>query len=371
MEITPHSGTPLAGYSIRRGRPFRCVRDRLYARAVVLDNGYERAVIVSVDLLLITKKLYNQIAERVKDITGIDEDHLLIASTHTHSGPGAYDKTLRFLMGEYDRLVFNFLVERISRAIRLANENIMGAKLGLGRGFEYELAVNRDREIGSIDPEIGVIRIDNEAGEPIAIMYNFSVHPISDKSLRVSADFPGYAARVIKQETGAIALYINGAQGDVNPAHLNKRKGFAGAIEMGRKLGEKVADISEDIDTTDEVYLKFERQELILNPTNNYRTSIEALVINDAILLGIPGEMFVELGLKIKKEVRKLGFQYPWIVGLANDHIGYILTKSAYRRHEYEAFLSFFGPDLGDFFVSETIDLAKRLEPDNTISAVK
>src|SRR5687768_2215104 len=49
VNITPDHQTALAGYGNRRGKLFSSVRDSIYVRALVIENGTQRAAIVSAD----------------------------------------------------------------------------------------------------------------------------------------------------------------------------------------------------------------------------------------------------------------------------------------------------------------------------------
>ena len=57
--------------------------------------------------------------------------------------------------------------------------------------------------LGPIDPQIGLLRVDREDGRPLAVVYNFACHPIMNPpSTGNTADFPGYASKVIEEELG-------------------------------------------------------------------------------------------------------------------------------------------------------------------------
>jgi hypothetical protein len=62
--------------------------------------------------------------------------------------------------------------------------------------------------LGPIDPQIGLLRVDTAEGKPLALVYNFAGHPyggVPDGG--VTADFPGFASRVIEEAwPGAVAF---------------------------------------------------------------------------------------------------------------------------------------------------------------------
>jgi len=132
-------------------------------------------------------------------------------------------------------------VERTFDAVKRALEGLTPVKVGSGVGHEDRMMMNRtlrmkdgkhwtirhsnpcppDDEVagvGPIDPEIGILRIDRVDGRPLAVVYNFACHPyITVPQGGVTADFPGFAAKVIEGELGegALALFLQGAGGDI------------------------------------------------------------------------------------------------------------------------------------------------------------
>ena len=103
------------------------------------------------------------------------------------------------------------------------------------------------------------------------------------------------------------------------------------------------------------------RLDKIKEKKNKITIEIQIIAINRTILVGIPGEMFVELGLEIKKKSR---FKHTFIVGLANDYVGYIPTKTAFGEGGYTirtARWSKLIPEAGPLIVSRTLDLINKI----------
>ena len=73
---------------------------------------------------------------------------------------------------------------------------------------------------GLLIREVGVLRVDDvENGTPLAVLLSYACHPVVlGPSLEISADYVGYALNFIDQTLGAgtVALFANGAQGDMN-----------------------------------------------------------------------------------------------------------------------------------------------------------
>ncbi len=68
VDITPAEGTPIrmSGYGGRTD-PFEGIHDRLYTRAVVVDDGEHQAAIVTGDLIGIGNDLWQTVTQRIAD----------------------------------------------------------------------------------------------------------------------------------------------------------------------------------------------------------------------------------------------------------------------------------------------------------------
>ena len=84
-DITPPLGIPLAGYYHERGADG--VLDPLLSKAIVLEVDGERAGLVVVDLIGITRWVTDQARNLITEQTGISGDHIMISATHAHTGP--------------------------------------------------------------------------------------------------------------------------------------------------------------------------------------------------------------------------------------------------------------------------------------------
>ena len=63
------------------------------------------------------------------------------------------------------------------------------------------------------------------------------------------------------------------------------------------------------------------------------RTHMTLLAIGDLVLVGVPGELFAELGIAIKANPY---FRHTFVLGYCNDLVGYIPTREAYEVGGYE-----------------------------------
>lgn len=95
------------------------------------------------------------------------------------------------------------------------------------------------------------------------------------------------------------------------------------------------------------------------NLDNTFKhVELQAIRIGDCALLAFPGELFVEIGLEIKK---KSPFRYTYIVGYANGDIGYVPTKQSFEEGGYEVAMTQFAPETSDIVTTGALTLLQSL----------
>ena len=105
-------------------------------------------------------------------------------------------------------------------AILDADKNLKSARLGVAT---ESVGLNRNRhtkrEPKVTDPMLAVIRLDDQAGKPIAVVVNFAAHPVmvDEKLLKYSADYPGFLKNKVEAELSTKCVFMQGAAGDMSP----------------------------------------------------------------------------------------------------------------------------------------------------------
>lgn len=264
VDITPPVGGDLTGYVGRPG-PSTKVHDDLFASALVLDDGATRVGILSVDIVGTDLAQDAGLRESISKATGIPAENLMIASSHTHSGPAI--GILR-QCGVPDDAYIRRLFAQIASVAKEACENLADAKLSYIRG-ESELAWNRREWVinagvqqsptsGVItDPEIGGLVIQFVQGEkqipraaqndrdgqndttakPV-MLFNYACHGVvmGGDNLEISSDWIG-AARNALESSGKIgtSIFLQGCCGNINPR-------WRGSFDEVKHAGESVAN---------------------------------------------------------------------------------------------------------------------------------
>lgn len=390
VDITPlvsqDNGYPIGGYgnfsTLFKSRKAYKVVDKIYCRAIILENGIRKICIASLDTLIISAKLKEAVEDKIKP--GVILDDLMLCATHNHSGLGGYiDNQLAEVvaMGHFRKEIFSFIVDRIASCINQANNNIVPARLGVSVKDVYGFSKNRRTEGGLIDPSLGVIKIEDLNGKLRCIIVNFTAHPTTLGEVEYfSGDFPGYLQRYV-EEFCEVCLFINGALGDQMPwyAHGNVEDKLEKARLIGISLGKEAINISNNIhipllETTVRLnsitsqillpYIDIYSLYGCLRPVFEfylpYKTYVQVIMINNTAIVGTPCDLATEVGLKIKKGL-KIKRDIVFVVSQANDYIGYVLSNRDYHHGGYEASLSFYGDNIDTVLVNEITRIADMI----------
>lgn len=422
MNITPPVGVWLSGYG-SRDKPSNDIYDDLYARALVLNNGSNAVAIISVDLLWVPPQITSEVRAMVKDKTGIPERHILISATHTHFGPRLFSRTKLGTQdpdNKVDEAYVRTLVKKMANTVFLAYKNLQDVTLGAARGRLAEIVYNRrtrrpdgsvkmsfslppevigTRRIdsspdgstrtaftlppdephltfGPIDPEAWILRVDDPDGQIVGSLVNFPCHAVSgsgydDWFYSISADYPGVTTRLVEQAEGGICLLTPGTSGDVVPLKRGREARFA----IGKAIAGEAIRRLQFVPTTNDVEIDAMTAEVTMplkqelppdrimdagDDKKQLTTEFQVLRLGDIYILGLPGEVLVEIGLQIKK---RAGVEKLLIIALANDPIGYVCHSEAYDEGGYE---SGSGTNLakgaGEIMVEQALELISRIK---------
>mgnify|MGYP005839144365 FL=1 len=235
-DITPPVGVLMDGYG-NRTTPSQGVHDPLAARVLVLE--YESAgsplaaALISCDLLGMHPQITAEVRRRAKEIADIPPEAVVVAATHNHAGPYGLRGGM---FSRLDEDLARAFVGAVAEALKEAWRQRRPASLKVGHAVVDTVSMNRRHPEWPIDPVMRVLLVDGEDG-PIASVINFACHGtvLSGANLLLSGEFPGVAARLLLEQTGAPCLWLNGACGDVNPLWV--QQDFESVDRVGRILG--------------------------------------------------------------------------------------------------------------------------------------
>ena len=352
--ITPQSPAYLAG--LRNNRLSQGVHDDLFARCLILDDGQTQVGFVSTDLIGLTSSAIAEIRNRAK-LIGSSAENVIITATHQHSGPdtiGLWGKSESH--SGVDPSYIDFLYNQIVSVIKDASENLEPAEISFGASqIEESDRVSRNaREPDLIDRNLGVIKVDRNNGETIATIVNFAAHPevMWSDSLLLTAEYPGVVYRECDEKIGGITLFINGALGGMITTN-NQSNTFEEVERIGGIVAQKAIEAAElaEKQVNPKIQHSFELLEIPLENQNfqtlmnlgilpkempingNIHTEVHLIEIGNAQIATFPGEVLPKLGFRIKNNMTS---DYNFILGLANDELGYILAAEDYEKELYK-----------------------------------
>lgn len=264
--ITPPLGVHLGGCFTKPLAEF--VHDDLWAKCLFLQNGDSRLALVACDLLGLDSDTRSEVLNELGRRLGLRSSELVLICTHNHSGPNSGSGVHPPIDGPY----MGELAAKLVGVVMEAEAARQPALAGFAMGHLEGICMNRrirvkggrvrmnwepipDDEIidyGPIDPDLGVIRVDSASGQPMAALVRYTCHAavVSPEPRQISADFPGYACRMIERlwGGGAMAMFANGAFGNIN--HILKPAAFDAMLaggassrpfEEAERVGQRVA----------------------------------------------------------------------------------------------------------------------------------
>jgi neutral ceramidase len=263
------------------------------------------------------------------------------------------------------------------------------------------------RPAGPTDPEVGVLYLQTPRGESVATYVNFALHPDTTGGESISADYPGVLSRLLADYRGAglVTLFANGCCGNLNHRdihwadpqhgrHEARRIGtaLAGAVcttfprlkpASGEGLRVKSTLVKLPLAPVSDKELSQAREVVkqgriakapFLEQVKAYQVldvgarggkpwevEVQVVALGDEVAwVSLPGEIFVELGLAVKKASP---FRYTLIAELANGSVGYVPDRPAYAQGNYEVVSARCAEGSGEMLVEAATRLLKELRP--------
>jgi hypothetical protein len=421
IDITPTSNVWMDG--MIRAHASVGVHDPLFARALVMSNDSsvkEGCAIVSVDVCGLTEPDATRVRSAVEAQVGIPARRVVLAATHTHSGPAT--------VGYFNPPEGGYVRELSGRLVRVIEEAAAAripVRAGCGSGKEetishYRRLLADDGHVvmnwepypaehivgplGEVDPEVGVLKIVDGQGQMVCLLFNHAGHPcvLSGDNYLLSAEYPGLAERLLEQELGGTAMFVNGAEGTMDIDGLRDRD-WEGMERVGGALAAAVLETARAIEATEDGTLRCADIQYELPPRritdqewtwaeevlkhssgelepladgvgDDYKAllykelrAVEArpipveqicFVVGDTAFLSFPGELFTEIGMRIKAGSP---FRRTCIVGLANGSIGYVPSRKATQEGGYGVDTRRVSQDAEDIVVAKSFSLLRSL----------
>jgi hypothetical protein len=308
------------------------LNDPLYVKALVLKSDAATVVLVTLDAVAVGEIGYigndylGKVRARLQKELKIAPESVVVNASHCHG------------------VVCADVDDKTVEAVKAATENMVPVTVGVGVGHETRVSENRRlklksgkeadvrqayslpsdeevAEVGPIDPQIGVLRLDRADGRTLAVVYNFACHPIMGvNGDGNTADIVGFASKVIESNLseGTVALFVQGCGGDINPVRYKDVHHPRHAEPLGDTLGLRVLQALRKIKCADGAALAIRNEKLAL-PRADHAERIDALLAEQTRLV---------------KSLKGTSLNFKTFLELANK---YNLSKEfpAYYSHLY------------------------------------
>jgi hypothetical protein len=378
------TGAPLAGYGALARRllwpdvlgrhahtfwfkPAQGERDPLAARALVLEADGRTVAWVAVDLIAVDAAFTTDVARQLRS-AGLRPAALIVSASHTHSGPGAFVDSAVLGWLALDRLdvtVRERLVDGVVTAVRQAAAALRPARVAAASVAVPGVVSSR---LGRpLDREMVILSVVSAEGAPVSLVWNYAIHgtTLGPRNLRLSADVMGEASRRLEQATGAPALFVNGAVGDVSPA----RHGEQAAADLGAELAaaaqgalSQTTPLARPTLATGSLAVALPPPSLpVRNCLRGWaprslglplgsvfprETTLTAVTVGDVGFVTFPGELQTSLGQDVKR-AGGTRLRHTLVAGVSNDYLGYFLSAADYDRPTYLSCSTVYGPRAG------------------------
>ena len=350
--ITPKIGAFIAGD--KNNRRFTTVHDSLYVKAMVLSDSKNTMAILVYDCIGMLHPTLVEIRKEVSSripASEFDTSHIVMASTHTHSGPDVVgiwgpDQMTSGVDSEYMEKIIQKSADAIDAAWKNRQEaTVVYAETQFGEDWVFNISDSL-----SLDRSLTILQFLDHKGESIATLNNFACHPtiMDGASSAVSADYVSSMYTVLNKKIGGVNFFLQGAIGGwVQPEY--EAKSFESVYERGQELGTKIITALEVPIKLSSESIQFESsifnlpvsnvnfQQLakmgVINRsiTDSVRTEVAWFSIGNAQFVTHPGETTPTHSFESKRLMTNQGPKF--VIGLGMDALGYILTPEFYEEN--------------------------------------
>ena len=421
--ITPKEPMWMAGYGARTAPSSSKLSD-LFAKALILEDAQKnRGVIITLDLVGIDRTLSRRIVEAVSQRLNVEPAHVVISTSHTHSGPvvGKNLGPMHYyqLSEPYQRQIDAYEAELFEHCVNVvvaASQKLTPCSITWGNGsadFATNRRNNKEPEVpqlrtagklqGPFDHDVPVLAARDAQGKLLAVLFGYACHSTVLAGSAWSADYPGFAqVELEERHPGCVALFFAGCGADQNP--LPRR-----TPELAKHYGERLATAVDSVLLTTKMHEtkahlqcayaevplplaplpsveQLEQQQSATNKSEATRATlllrqikagqqlsetypypVSVWRIGDELkFVALGGEVVVDYALRIKADL-----DTPvWIAGYAHDVMAYIPSRRVLTEGGYEGggAMVYYGlpgpwaPQVEEVIMKQVTQLAKTIE---------
>lgn len=304
--INPKNGVPMLGYYERRRA--KGVLDDIFAEALALDDGKSKALIISVDLCLLSTEQCDGLRKKIHLATGVAENAIFINCSHTHTAPTYGYEKISNLAGsdEYNA----FFEEALCDVAREALCDMRDSEFYFSKASAENLAFCRrfrmkdgsvktnpgvnnpdiDYPLGTPDETVKLLKITRSGAFDI-LVFSFGMHADTVGGEFISGDWPALARHTLEKALdNTHCLFLLGSEGDVAHVNVNPTpadriglrydsfdgvpRGYSHAYHIGRKVAGTVLGMIDKAEPVKADTLSFGTRTIFI-PSNQENDRLE------------------------------------------------------------------------------------------------
>lgn len=428
VDITPVYPVGMAGGAAKRISE-GCL-DPLYMTFVAVSQGENTFLVVTMDFVCAYEEFAVPVRAHISQATGIPEEHILLNATHTHSSVAVRnEQNVGIVQYRTD------LCTWAATGAKAALEDLSQAEVWYGsiqtegmawvRHYKMEDGTCAGANYGSFksgiighvsqaDPQMQMIKFSRAAdGKKDIVLMNFPAHAtLNQKSILLSADFPGPAREYVAEKTGTLVAYFIAGGGDQVPSSRIAGEQFSTDYrEYGKELGRIAVECMNGLTKLQSSDLRFSKRTFIgksnkadldrvgealvvkeiwdqvggrgtsqgkaaakdhgfcsvyevtaiLNRMHfeDTRTmELKTLAIGEVGFIFAPYEMFGTNAMRIKKNSP---YAMTFIVSCSQNHAGYLPSELGWKIRCYEAQITKFAPGTAEQLAEEYVDMLQEM----------
>lgn len=384
VNLTPAYTTPTGGYGVRRGKHWTVINDSVYVRAIVLDNGSNRVAIISLDLLITPPTVTEQLKKRLPEV-GLRWENLFIGAIHSHNSLGGWAPGLvgDLIAGSYEARIVTHIIDRILRAIRLAQRQMTPVQIGFADLDASKLVYNRLQEGNPVDGRVRLLKLQKTKGGS-ALLCTFAGHATLFDAVRgadsLSRDYPGALVDKLTRDTGSFTVFMAGAVGSTGPKAWFRGDDRSTLRHYADTLGTLIEARLPSLTTRPDSALALLTLPLGLRDPSarvsvgwrvrpwlfhavygDYPSDLKALRLGPAVLVGTPCDFSGELMAGLLPVADRRGLKLM-VTSFNGGYVGYITPDQYYNKDAYETrVMNWFGPGNGTYFSEMMAGLIQKL----------
>ncbi len=385
----------IAGFSNKRAA--NGIHDDLWARTIIIGDGKSKLAIVSLDLIGFLNDDVIDVRNMIPAETGISYLIITSTHNHEGPDMlGLWGNSP--LKSGIDKNYKKFLKAQIVKSVVSAVSKMEPVILEISEDSNGAADLVKDtREPEVFDPGLRIIRaVSKVTGKTSGSLISWADHPetLWSKNLLITSDFPYFIREGVEkgiyngdslmiEGQGGIAIYINGAVGGLMTTHPNlpvkdlfsgkeyKDPSFEKAESQGKRLAMlALTSMNNPEDRIEEASISLISRSLKIPVKNklfrlgmmmglfdrgsagrfNMRTELAVFKIGPVTFATLPGEVYPEIinggidavegndfgsyPVEVPPVREMMPGKHKFIIGLANDEIGYIIPNSQWDIKE-------------------------------------